>query len=121
MPRNSRGKWQPDTRILLTVAIVVFGFAFEMISAGIFLFPQGTSPDLDCNGRQMTPGDVCKMQTYINGVAQPPTFESYEEMVAASRPATPDRTTGIVIGSLLLLAGATGVVMIWKKMPAGAY
>jgi len=121
MPRNINGKWQPDTRILLILCIVFFGFCFEVFSAGIFLFPQGTSPDLDCNGEQMTPGDVCQVQTYINGVPQPPTSESYEERVAASRPATPERTTGIVIGSLLLLAGATGVVMIWKKMPAGAY
>lgn len=81
-------------------------------------------PDLNCNGSTMLPGDTCVTTTYVNGVPQGTTTETYDDRIrAADRASHNNGTTLIVLGSVLdgivLCPLLVAPVLVYAKQRGG--
>jgi len=82
-----------------------------IISYGVLHPYEYVAPDLNCNGSTMSPGDTCVTTTYVNGVPQGTTTETYDDRIrAADRESHNSGTLIIVCGSIFAAFSLTGLV-----------
>lgn len=69
-------------------------------------------PNLECEGRHMSPGDTCEITTYIGGQSHRK-VETYSDRVEAADKRNGNRVPAIVFASVVGTISVTGFALIW--------